>query len=161
MGQFASVNDATVTQGGVYFTPGMYVIKVLATKTSKSARNGRDYFIVECEVVESSNPADWPVGAHASQVIDISNIMGPVNIKAFVCAASDVNPLAEDADAQVLTAWNTALPSAAPWTFEKICEYAIAQNCFEDVILDLECVNIKTKANKDFTKHLWTPRAAA
>lgn len=159
MGMFSKVNDAEVTQGGVYFKPGKYRVKITAVKTVQSAKNSRDYFCVECSVVESNVPG-LEAGARASQVIDISNIMGPPNIKAFVAAASGVNPTAEDVDAQTAKVWADIADWGAPWNFEKICEYAVGEDQpFADVELDLECRQITTRAGNPFTKHFWNVAA--
>lgn len=157
MGLFGAVDGANVLQGGVYFDPGLYKVKICDTKTHRSQKDGKDYFIVECEVLESDNEK-LPPGSHASQCIPTAHIMGPVNIKAFVAAASDVHPTDEEIDTKVIEIWNAMLPDNAPWSWEQICEYAVGgNNPFGDVELDLECRIVKTKANKDFTKHFWSP----
>lgn len=155
MGLFANVADAEVSQGGVYFRPGLYVVEVKQVKTQRSSRNNKDYFIVECEVQQSTCD-ELEAGRKASQVIDINNIMGPPNIKAFVAAASGIDPAAPDVNSQLQAVW--AELTGAELSIEEICERAVANdNPLEGVEMFLEATEIRTRAGNPFTKHFWSP----
>ena len=154
MGAFGGVQEATVTGGGVYFLPGRYKVNISACKVQSSKRNGKTYAIVEAEIVESTN-ADRGVGSRASQVIDLSNVMGPVNVKAFVAALSGCDPMAPDLNARLEITWTEALGRKV--TVEQICETVFSEGGpAEGTELRLEVVEIETRGTKQpFNKHIW------
>lgn len=155
MGLFANVQEAEISQGGVYFEPGLYMVRVALVKTQRSQRNSRDYFISEHEILHSNNPK-LTAGRKASQVIDISNVMGPSNIKAFVAAASGVDPSAPDVNDQLARVWADIVEREL--TIEEICEFVVGgDNPLEGVTLFLEATEIRTRAGNPFTKHFWHP----
>lgn len=155
MGLFADVEDAEVSQGGVYFLPGLYINEISKCKTQRSQRNNKDYFIVEC-MIKQSTCEELPAGRKASQVIDINNIMGPPNIKAFVAAASGLDPVAPNINELLIDTWKGL--TQTHMTIEQICERVVAaDNPLEGIELFLEATLIKTRAGNPFTKHFWSP----
>lgn len=160
MGLFSEVEKADITSGGVYFLPGKYRVRVDGVKTVRSSRNRKDYFVIECEILASDND-ERKVGTHASQVIDISQIMGPVNIKAFVAAASGIDHNdVDDLNAALVEKWYELTDQEM--TIEQICETVVDEDVqpLVGIELDLECHTITTRAErKPFTKHVWTPVA--
>lgn len=157
MGLFSSVEQADVTGGGVYFLPGEYVVEIDKVKTVRSQRNNKDYWIVETTILESDNE-ERPADSHASQVVDISNIMGPVNIKAFVAAASGIDPQDPEVNEKLVATWEELTEQEL--SIEQICELICDEdeNPLQGLKLHLECRNIKTRSTgNDFTKHFWSP----
>lgn len=154
MGLFSSVANAQVSQGGIYFLPGKYRIKIVAAKVVRSHKN-KDFFVGECEILES-NVSKLPVGTRASQVIDISNLMGPGNIKAFVAAASGVNPSDGDINEQLVAKWLEL--TGEEMDIEQICERVVMEdNPLADIEMLLTVVEITTKDGRPFNKHTWAP----
>lgn len=133
MGMFKGVESARVPEGGVYFQPGVYLAKVLACK-GFSNRRQIGTFVVECELLESSEPS-LPAGSLVSQVITLDKESALGNIKGFIAAA--MNDRAENVT-------------------EEMCDMvASAGNPLKGTVLRVSASNIKTKAGKDFTKLTW------
>lgn len=158
MGLFSAVAGAEVTGGGVYFLPGNYVVEVDCVKTVRSQKNGKDFWVVECTIIESDNE-DRPPKSHASQVVEIAHIMGPINIKAFVAAASGIDPTDEEVNEKLTAVWEdlTEQELSIEQICELICDESDEGNPLQGLRMMLECRNIKTKAKTDFTKHFWSP----
>jgi len=154
MGLFSGVANAEVTGGGVYFLPGKYRVEIEAVKTVKSSKNGKAYWVNECLILESNCP-ERPAGTNASQVIEIGNVMGPINIKAFVAAATGIDPTADDVNDLLIAEWEAL--TEVQMNIEEICEYVCdeEENPLQGLIMDLTTANVKTKKNTDFTKHFW------
>jgi hypothetical protein len=157
MGLFSGAGGASISQGGVYFEPGRYKVKVKKTAAQRSQKNGKNYFIVEAEILESDNPKRKP-GSTASQVIDIGNIMGFPNIKAYLAAANGIDPTDTAAVDEALGTVTDDRGKVTRDLCEEAAEYAVSEdNPLEGTILDLECVEILTKDKRPFTKHIWSP----
>ena len=156
-GKFKGITDAKVFKGGQYFKEGLYKVKILAVKWVESARDKSEYFVIETEVLESSNP-EIAVGSERSQVIDYGQTMGLPNIKAFVAAASGIDPYASDnLNDEVVDFWSKL--TGQHIDFEDIVEMLIKENPLEGEVMDLECTEIITKEKKQpFTKHSWFAR---
>ena len=154
MGLFTGINDAEVTAGGRYFAPGNYRVKIKGVKVIESRRSKKDLFIIECEVLESTNDKYKP-GSTASQVIVMNEIMSLPNVKGFMCAASGVDPEDDDANDKVGKQWTEL--TGKKMSFEDACEYAISPDQpLAGTELELECVEIITKGKgQPFTKHVW------
>lgn len=142
MGLFDEIGSAKVNQGGVYFLPGIYrceIVKVFTLKTRKR----EDVFIVECEIKESNNEERKP-GGRASWVVNLKHDAALGNIKGFVAAANGIDPTNEAEVNEEVTAE----------AVELVCS---DDNPLEGVEVMLEATNIKTRDNRDFTLHQWTP----
>lgn len=155
MSMFKGIGETKVTAGGAYFEPGLYLVEVTGVKMHTSDTTEQDLWIVETKVLESSNPK-IEVGSERSQVVTPGKMFLP-NVKAFVAAASGVDPMDPEVNEKVEAYWSELCSS--PTTFEEIPELIVSeQQPLVGVQLGLECVMIKTKAKKqDFTKHKWHP----
>lgn len=157
MGMFGKIEEAKVTKTGQYFGPGKYQVKLLVVKEVESTKNSnKEYVAIETKVLASDNPAH-PAGAERSQVIDMTNVMGLPNFKGFLAAVSGVDPSMESLNSDVCNYWKSKVESEI--TLEQVCELVVSPaNPLEGLVMDLECVTIKTQAGGDFTKHIWAPR---
>lgn len=138
MGMFSAVQGASVNGGGVYFKAGRYKVEILAVKAILSRKN-ENLFVVETEIKES-DCAELRPNTKCSQVINLSkHDSAPGNIKAFVAAALDISPTAEDVN------------------WEELCDAACTEaNPLKGTMMNLICATTKTKANTDFTLHQWS-----
>jgi hypothetical protein len=156
MGKYDKIVDAKVTKTGQYFKAGRYRVQILAMKDVDSQK-GKNFTVIETRVLASDNP-EVPVGAERSQVIDMGNVMGFPNLKAFMAAVSGVDGTQPNVNEEVEAYWQKQHPQKAYLAFPKIVESVIEDNLLEDVEMDLECVDIKTQEGGDFTKHIWGVR---
>lgn len=157
MGKYDKIVDAKVTKTGQYFKPGRYRVKIAAVKDVES-QLGKNFTVIECVVIASDNP-EVPVGAERSQVIDMGNIMGFPNLKAFMAAVSGVDPTLDTVNDEVEKFWQQNHPDRAYTPFPKIIEeFVVRDNVLEGTAMDLECIEITTKAGEPFTKHVWATR---
>ena len=95
------VEGAEASSGGVYVDPGAYIVDLDLCKRGIS-RKGKKYFLIELDIIESSNP-DRPVGTRMTWQVNIPELVGgkyenPAlgNVKKFVAtvmksAISEVN----------------------------------------------------------------------
>lgn len=141
-GMFKGVGSASVSQTGVYFIPGNYVVTIKKVFTMRS-RKKDDLFIVEA-VIDQSNVPERPHGSKASWVVNFKNDAALGNIKGFIAAVNGIDPSDEKAVNEQVD--------------EDTCEYVVGDdNPLEGKQVNLTCVNIKTKAGGDFTLHQWSP----
>ena len=54
---FAGIEEVQVKTDSQYIEPGDYLTRIFAIKKGESQASGSDYFVVELEVIESSNPS--------------------------------------------------------------------------------------------------------
>lgn len=159
MGAFSKINETKVFGGGQYFEAGHYKVKIKDTKIVDSSQSpGKQFVVIETEVLES-DCEKIPPGVDRSQVIPLGEQMSLSNVKAFVAAASGVDPLDDDINVKVETFWKELVGEAI--NFEQICDliFESGQNPLGDEVMDLECTEIITrKEKKPFTKHNWAPR---
>lgn len=162
MGMFDGIEDASVSKSGSYFKPGHFRVRIKAVKKQDSATApGKQFFIIETLVLESSNP-DIAVGTERSQVITMGQTMSLPNVKAFMAAVSGVDPNSETVNQEVEAYWAERLNQHVP--FDQLCELVCsAANPLGEaqppIEMDLVCEEILTKSTKQpFTKHLWQPR---
>lgn len=136
---FEGIDEARMSEGGVYFKQGAYTVDVVACKAMTNRRK-IGTFIVECEVVESTCP-DLPPGSACSQVITLDKEPALGNIKQFIATAMGCTP--KDV------------------TKQSVALVVSEGNPLKGTRLKLSCQNIKTTAGKDFTKHTWKPMTDA
>jgi hypothetical protein len=140
MGNFESIGSARMSGGGVYFLQGNYIVEVEKAFQMKSFKNA-DLVIVECKIVESDVPERAP-GTRASWVPKINpESMG--SIKQFLAAANGIDPSDDETVNKEIT------PQVAELSF-------VTDSPLCGTKLGLQCVNVKTKAGGDFTKHVWS-----
>ena len=131
MGIFDGIGKAQYFEGGKYLGPGLYLVEVLRVKQA-ATRNGRPFFVVEMQILESSDLKEFPIGTSASWMVMLDQDAALGNIKHFLSVASET-PINE--------------------VDKQDAEDAISeQNPLAGVKLRAMAVNVKTKALKDFTK---------
>jgi len=158
MSLFDGIEDAQVSKTGQWFEEGVYKVKVKQVKLQASQVGAaKQWFIVETEVLESSCPTITP-GMERSQLIDMGGPMALPNIKAFVAAASGVDPNSATVTEEVEAYWQKVIGEYTP--LKLLVEQIVSDaNPFEGFVMDLECKIITTKTEKKpFTKHFWQPR---
>jgi hypothetical protein len=156
MGNFAGIENAKVSKTGQYFKVGKYRVKIAAVRWVKASVGAKEFVVIETEVLESNN-TEVPVGAERSQVIDMTNVMGLPNFKAFVAAISGVDSSLGDLNDRIEAYWASLLGSALP--LAQICDMICSEsNPLSGEEINLECVEIKKKDGDPFTKHNWITR---
>lgn len=135
MGRFSNIGSAKSSQGGVYFLPGAYALECKANKSGKT-REGREFFVAEFEILESTNP-ERAVGTQVSFMVMLDKNQDTAlgNIKGYLAALCGIPE--QDVDEAGVEAMVSA---ANPGMGMKV--KALASN-------------IKTRAGKDFTKIIW------
>jgi hypothetical protein len=161
MGFFKNIESAKVGLGGIYFLankgeghtekepkwiPASYDLEILKI-TTMTSRKKDDLFIVECKIIKSDCP-ERKAGISASWVVNLKQDAAMGNIKGFIAAANGIDPSDEEAVNEAVT--------------EEVCELAVSNDQpLAGNKIHLECIMIKTRENKDFTLHRWSPAAEA
>lgn len=83
------IAKSRASEGGVYWEPGRYLVLIDLVKVKEGRES--DYFIVEGENLESSNP-ERPVGTRCGWVLNVRKEPSHGNIKGFLAAALACNP---------------------------------------------------------------------
>lgn len=147
MGMFSGIGEAEVGQSGIYFEPGLYVVEVLKV-LAKMSRKGAMLYIIECEVLESSN-AERPPGCKPAQVISMAHDAAFRNIKEFIAACNGISPTRERERANQSVGEDEA-------------NYSVDEsNPLGGTKLRLTCTQIETRAGNPFTLHQWEPYEGA
>lgn len=138
MGRFSGVTKARQMGGGNWWLKGRYRAKV----TKVEFRNGHrgESFIVECEVLQSNNP-EVLVGETRSQVIKMDKESALGNIGSFLCVCMSV-----------MTGENLDNPDANEIGESDVEAAYGPDQPLVGVELDVEAIDIITKAGKPFTK---------
>jgi hypothetical protein len=131
MGIFDGIEKAEYFEGGKYVSPGLYLAKIDKVKQAMT-RKKRPFFVVEMTVLETSNPKDHPVNDGMSWMVMLDQDAALGNVKHFISVASD-----------------TPLDQVQASDAEDACG---EDNPLSGVTLRISATNIKTKADKDFTK---------
>lgn len=133
MSKYAEIDKAKVFVGGVYFSPGLYLLKIDAVKEGQS-RKKEDFFAVECTVIESTVPA-LGAGKMVTWMVMLKQDAALSNIKQFASVVGECEPDgidASDIDAMVGE-----------------------DNPMRGSIIGVEATTIKTREGNDFTKVIW------
>lgn len=133
MGMFDKIQEAKVTEGGVYILPGIYRCQILACKQFET-RKKIGAVAVELRVLESSNP-DRPIGSDMSWVATMDKDAAMGNIKQFVAAAMAIK--FEEVD-----------PAGTEMIFSK-------DNPLKGQIIRVSAYNKPTQKGTDFTRVWW------
>jgi hypothetical protein len=136
MGIFDNIDKADYFEGGKYVTPGLYKTKVLRVKQAKT-RKGRPFFVVEMKVLESSSLKEHPIDTDMSWMVMLDQDAALGNVKHFISVASE-----------------TPINQVQAADAEDACSEG---NPLEGIELRVMAVNIKTRADKDFTKVKFMP----
>lgn len=140
MGRFAGIENARPSEGGLFFEPGVYKVRIKACKSFET-RKKHTAFIVECTVLESDNPKR-PPGCEPSWVVTLDKEPALGNIKSFIAAATQ---------------------SKVEEITEAVVEAVVAvANPLKGTVMRVIAQNIQTKEKKlDFTVLKWTFDSAA
>jgi hypothetical protein len=148
---FAGAKGMTMSEQGVYFTPGFDgEVKILHCLIKRSRKSG-DLYLVECVVTKSSS-AEHPVGAKRTWIQGLKDAdIGFRSVKSFCVAVLGLSPKKPEDEAKLKA-------------FEEQCEEVMTasaqENAFKDSVVHLETTQKPTLAGKPFTLHVWTPAAA-
>jgi hypothetical protein len=156
---FAGLKDAKVTERGAFLTPGSYQVRIKRV-IKKHTRKNYDAYIVEFKVEKSSYelaPKDMPedkkpgkVGASASWFQSLVDpAVGFGSLKGFAAAILGENPDDPKFVSEVEGFLTETVDRPASGT------EPAHKSCIEGVLVPLEVVMIKTKAGKDFSRHVW------
>jgi hypothetical protein len=143
MGLFDGLNQAPIGLQRLYFKAGRYLIQINQVKgiTPQASFHGRGAFVVECIVLQSSEPA-LPPGSQPAwvQVIHSDTAGQRVafgSIKQFFCAI-----LGEE--------------SLQSTNVEELADMAVSDaNPLSGIKLGLVCTQKTTKQGNEFTVHTW------
>ncbi len=137
MGNYDGIGKAQVFEGGVYFQPGLFLVRVDVVKESKT-RKGREFFVVECTILDSNHP-ELVAGKTVAQLIMLDQDAALSNIKQFAMVAGECS--AEEVDG-------------------KSIQMMISQeNPLQGTVLGVEATNVLTREKKDFTRIKWLSEA--
>lgn len=158
---FKGMKDAPMFGRGNYMGEGLYLVE-LTKLFVKSRFKGGNVFIAEFTIVESNN-AKHAVGSTGSWCpkIELPNTFG--DIKSLMFAALGINPKDVPAEAADLHAQASLLARAACGSESAIAELKAAGVDDPSVVgrrVRLECVQTKTRENKDFTRYTFSPAGA-
>lgn len=140
MGIFDGIENAEHFAGGKYVRPGLFLAEILKVKQAKT-RKSIPFYVVEMKVLESSDVKEHPIGTTMSWMVMMNQDAALGNIKHFVSVATDM-PIKE---VQASDA-------------EDSCS---EDNPLAGIKLRVMAVNIKTKADKDFTKCTFMPESVS
>lgn len=105
---FGTIANSKPTEGGIYMAVGNYLLSVDALKLITS-RKGLLYFVAEFDILESNNP-DRPVGTKQSWLCNLTNDVGPSNVKQCIAAIAGIKE-EEVSEAGVEAAVSAANPA--------------------------------------------------
>jgi len=150
MGLFDGIEDAEIFERGKFLPPAFVgVLEVKRTIAKESIKSGVG-FIVEFEVIESNVPDKVPVGSKATwwQGMTDRTVAFPA-IKEFVAVLSGFERhQKQEIEAEV-----------SP-VIRGVLDHATEHPDDNDLIgcrIVCETVNKRTKNDRDFTLHLWSP----
>lgn len=137
MGLFGGIKNAKASQGGVYFEPGAYRLKVSKISQGKTREN-RPFFVAEFVILQS-NCDKRPIGTSMSWMVMLDKNLdtGLGNIKAFMAALFNISP--DEVDEAGVE------------------EATSAENPCQGKEVSAVATQIKTRANKDFTRVIYSP----
>lgn len=149
MGLFTSIKEAKRSEAGTYLSVGLHRLEVNRVKSGKNWRK-KDFFVVECKVLESTNAEEHPVGSTADVYINLSSEypdLSLAEVKHFLQVAT-------------FTLAGDALPDGinSPEDIE-IGEEDAEESCAQDqpfmgLVLRAEGTR---KDGKKFVKIVWSP----
>lgn len=154
MGLWDGIEDAELFERGVYLKPNFVGMVEVERTILKRTRAIGDAFIVEMRVIETNMPEEHPVGQKVSwfQKLADKDVAFPA-IKAWAAACAGYKMTQKD-----------AIEEEVSPVLKEMMELATDKpdaNDFIGIQLHVETVQVKTRADKDFTRHNWEPVAAA
>lgn len=158
---FKGMKTAKMFGRGNYMGEGDYVVEVTKCFTKKSFK-GPVLFICEFTIVTSDNEKHKPgsTGTWAPK-IDLQNTFGDIKSLMFSACGTDPKDVKDEDEEAHASA--TLLARAACGSETAIAE--LKAQGFDSVPIlgsrvKLECRQIKTRANTDFTRYSWSPAPA-
>lgn len=148
MGLFSGIQDAKATQGGNYLKPGMYAVQIDRVTVGQT-RKGVDFFAVDLKILGTNSDAH-SLGSIANWFVGFDKEPALANCKAFAKAVlSNALPEGEEFDESTIT--------------EEVMEGLIADNgaAIRGQKLQVQVVQVPTKAGGTFSRHLWFREGAA
>lgn len=145
---FKGASTAKVTKKGQYLSKGQYVLRVRAT-TVISTNDGPDAFIMEGEVVESSEPIAHPIGTERSWFQGFKyrdSALGEIKKFAYAALGLDMTNIADKEKIEKLDGGMDAF-------LEKMVE----NNGVAGTVVRCECIERETKTGGTFTVHNFYP----
>lgn len=154
MGLWAGLNAATVFENGVYFGTGIFDVEIVRCLSKQTQKSGLA-FIVECEVLTSTNP-EHPAGSKRTWFQSMKNTnVGFGAVAGFLLAVFGLEN-------------NTARKQDFfPYLELFMGRVTGPENVLSGVVVHVECTMIKTQAKfnqqgvqisggTDFTRHDWS-----
>ena len=150
MGAFAGLRDAKTYEQGSYLSEGRYTLKICKSLVKDTRKSG-SAFIVEAEILASTNPA-CPVGSKGTwfQGLKDKDVAFGA-IKQFLYAVVGLDP-SNDADKK------TIKDEIDP-NIEDLMDEAVTTNSLAGETVNVEVKNKLTKAGKNFSQHNWQVHA--
>lgn len=140
---------------------GLYEVEIIATQRKMGFNKtftvrDKELFIANFRIISSTNPRHESGTSASWTCKDPSGDGGP-DVKAFCIAACGLDPrkVKENDEAAQLQAAMLAL--AAMGEAEAFKRLDLPTDFFVGRRLRLETKTVKTKAQTDFTKHIWSP----
>lgn len=144
------IKNARGTKGGVYFTPGNYLVRIDRCKEI-STRGQKDVFIAECTVLESDNDKTTK-GSHPSVYIEDN----PAYPNMALGNIADLMRAALASKADQLGAERPEDPEEIEIDMDVAKAVTGDDNILAGVILQVNAFNKKTLKDKDFTRLAYT-----
>jgi hypothetical protein len=147
---FERLGEVDANIGGLYFLEGDYTVEIADVKKIKN-RNKQDVFIVAATVLESTNPKIIP-GCKPSQVIVMKQEYLETclaNVKAFLAAMLEID------DPKNFVPENNENKNV--FWLRMLKQMSAEDQPARGTKIHLNCVQIKTKTGKDYTRHQWGP----
>jgi len=147
MGVFTNIKGAKGTEGGQYFVPGNYVVRIDRCKQAQT-RMGKDFFAAECKIL-ASDTEELRVGSTASFFVlfDEYPDLSLGNVADFM--NSCMRSFAQQN--------NMDLPEGYEVDEEDAEAISGPPNTLAGTIIGVEAYNKKTRAGSDFTRFKWHP----
>lgn len=150
---FAGMRGAATSQQGSFLSPGRYKLKI-NKYVYRPTQNSGDVFLIECTVLESTNPAT-PVGAERTWMQGTKNKQVYLSaVKSFAAAMVGLD-LKNEIHAR-------AFAEKVEPTIEETMLTAITTATFNgrEVIVDVTNKEKKTKPGEFFDLHVFSPGQA-
>lgn len=150
MGLFDGINEAEIFERG-RFLPDNFrgVLEVKRTIAKETIRSGIG-FIVEFEVIETNMPDQSPVGSKATwfqKMSDKTVAFPAIKAWAAACAGYEIHQK-DDIEQEIAPHLADVLTHATDNP---------ADNDFVGCLVRVETEQIKTRNDRDFTRHNWRP----
>ena len=145
---WAGLKDAQTFERGTFLKPGSYTLRIVNGLTKNTIKSG-EAFIIEFEVLETTDPVNHPVSSKCSWFQKLSNV--PVAfgaIKEFLAAVYgyDLRTMKPRFDAEMGPQIEAIAAAATD-----------GRNFLAGQIVKVQTEQTKTQKQQDFTRHTWSP----